>query len=158
MKKSSGNQQNTVKKSGKKEQYQTILEKEFDIELVKQDPHALKEALKKIMDRFDMLTDFLEDILQPENNYYSMHECSALTEQDKQAVFMIYKKCMYYKRSATVTLLKNDAVELKNTIENIANHWMDIKQNVITITIKIRDSWNTNQTENGAEEYKKYFG
>ena len=76
---------------------------------------TVKTVLEKIQETLEYYIKILTQILQPEE-FFSLQECAAFTELDKESVFDMYKDLMILHREILKSEIGNDEKEMIATI------------------------------------------
>lgn len=101
----------------------------------------LPDLLKHIIDHIDYYEKIIYPLIDPEPSLVSIHENKGFSEEEHKEVVAIYKQLMYLQRNASVVLLKNNPSEQALFIINLTSEWNKMREKILPILEKIRDSW-----------------
>lgn len=127
---------------------------EFDLLSVPADAEDLvHESAKKVKERVDAYSHFLEDLLQPDTSLAAMNECSFFTEQELEHIVKLYRKLMALSRSYTLTDLNGQ--DYGAYLVAALAEWKALKPQLVKIAEKIQKGWEQDQP---LQREKGYFG
>ncbi|MFC1691793.1 hypothetical protein ACFL0W_06460, partial [Nanoarchaeota archaeon] len=118
-----------------------LLNFEFEIETLEANDFILRNILKKVMDRYDSILKYLEELLQPEGSVSALYECTCFDEQGKKEIFDLYKKLMIYHRRASWILIETDDKNIAQYLSDLLAEWQSIKDRTAAIIKKVEDAW-----------------
>ena len=128
---------------------------DFDIGGIDDDPNS-KTIIVKIYDKVEFYIGLLSELLQPDaSNIYSLHETRFFDDNEKKEIYKLYCRLMGYHRKCIELTLKNSEKENIEFISSIFKEWQEIKQNLIGVITKMKDSWSK---EIDMEERLEYLG
>ena len=84
------------------------IDKEFEISTIDKDEFLLREIRRKIDEKIELYAKFLEEILQPETTLSNMYESKEFNEHERNEVFKLYKKLMFFYRLSMETSVGED--------------------------------------------------
>ena len=125
-----------------------LLQEEFDF-----DKGDLKEALKQVYSKIEILKDSFSSCVEPDpNSYLGIYEHSCLDENERERIFELSKRLRYLMRSIDVAQLKTDEDRIETLIA-VVKRWQDIKAESIKHLEMIRDSWLKEEDEQTKQDY-----
>ncbi len=129
------------------------LNRTFDIgELESED--ILREIRKKIVEKINSYTKFLEGLLQPDTSTSGFFECDVLSsDKEKKKLFDLYKKLMIIDRSSLLVSLASTDEEEAKFINETYKEWNNLKEELINLITLVKESWKKNTTIKTEEEY-----
>ncbi|MBI3033334.1 hypothetical protein HYY69_07700 [Candidatus Woesearchaeota archaeon] len=101
----------------------------------------LSDLLKHIVDYLEYYEKIIYNLIEPEASLASLHEAKVFSEEERKDIIIVYKQLMHLQRSATFILLKNDKNEQALFISKITLQWQELREKILIILEKIRDSW-----------------
>jgi len=110
---------------------------------------------ERILDRIDSYAKIIEGIIQPETSLTDMYESKVFSDEEKQNMFIIYKRFIYLDRYSMQTELEDGNIKLAEFISESYKEWLKIKDKVLAIIVKLKESW-TKDDENAFSP--EYFG
>jgi hypothetical protein len=130
------------------------LDNEFEISSV-EDPSILRGIRRKITEKVDFYAGMIKDLLQPESDMTNMYECRVFGEDEKEEIYNVLKRLMFFSRLSAEVALKADEKEDVKFLSNFFGGWIKIKPNLMKIVSKIKNSW---EKETELKEDLGYFG
>jgi len=130
------------------------IDKEFEISVV-EEPFLLSNIRRKAMEKVEFYAKIIGELLQPENDLVNMYECRDFDEDEKERIYDVLKKLMFFLRSSAETGLICDEKEEVKFICDFLKGWNDLKPDLLSIISKIKDSW---EKETELKEDLGYFG
>jgi len=112
----------------------------FDFSSIEEKPY-LRQARKKIAEKFEAIAGNIQDIINPESTPVSMTESGFFSDAQKEELYVLFKKLMYQVRISTALSIEDsdalNAQYIKEAFEFWKAHSVQIKQ----IFSVLRDSW-----------------
>jgi hypothetical protein len=130
------------------------LDNEFEISAL-EEPFILRAIRRKITEKVDFYANLIKDLLQPESDMRNMYECRAFGDNEKEEVYNILKKLMFFSRLSAEAAIKSDEKEDIKFLNNFFDEWLKMKPNLLKIVSKMKDSW---EKETELKEDLGYFG
>jgi len=130
------------------------LDNEFEISGV-EDNFILRGIRRKCVEKVEFFAKIVEDLLQPDANLTNMYECRDFGDGEKENIYNLFKRLMFFSRSAAEVALKSDDKEDARFLSVFFNSWMDLKPDLMVIVSKITDSW---ERDTEFKEDLEYFG
>lgn len=114
----------------------------FEISTLENADFLLRNIIGKILEKINYYTKFLEEFLQPDAASLSgMHEIRFFTDDEKQKIYVLYKKLMMLgRKSAVIDIIQNQEKEAE-FINLSINEWMNIKDELLIFIKKIEECW-----------------
>jgi hypothetical protein len=117
------------------------LDNEFEITLIEETAFPLRNIRRKITEKVEFYTKFLEEQLQPEATLPSIHECKYFTELEKSDMFKLYMKLMVIYRAAAQLGIEEDDKKTVSFIKMTLQEWKEMKPELLKNVKKMRDAW-----------------
>lgn len=105
------------------------------------EPFLLRNIRRKIMEKVEFFTKFLEDLLQAEPMLPTLYECRFFTDQEKIRVFDTYKHLMKITRDATLLAIDDGEQEDAEFISKINEEWKELQKELRFIAEKAKKGW-----------------
>ena len=132
------------------------LDKEFEISTIESEKFLLREIINKIIERIDIFSCLLEELLQPDSSSLkSMHESRFIEDSDRKIIYEIYKKLMVINRESKEVSLKRDEKEEADYINRTFKKWKEIKIELLKYVNIMKNTW---EKETDIKEELGYFG
>ena len=131
------------------------LDREFDIGGIDESAVSSKIVVKKMIEKIDFFSKIFEEIIQPDTNPASLHECSIFEDPEKMKILEIYKKLYYYNRSYVELELVCEEKKFAEYIKWLHDEWKHVKPKILPIIQKLKKSW-LKDTDTKTE--LEYFG
>ena len=139
-------------KMGIKEKYQELSKKhklppfketdqEFEISTIEEEEFLLREIRRKIAEKIEAYSNILHSLIHPEANLCEMYECRAFTDGEKDNIFNIYKKLMFFSRYSIETSVDENDEKTAKFISDFWKDWGDIKKVLLPTMKKVKESW-----------------
>ena len=130
------------------------LDKEFDLKSI-EDTHRFSASIcKKILERIEPVVEFVEHLLQPDvNSLADMYECKYVDIEDKNHLYVCYRKLMKTYRTFLELELTRSEKEDCHFITLFVEEWEGIKKELLPIVIKMKSSWSTPAESKEVLEY-----
>lgn len=117
------------------------IDNEFEISAIEEIRFLLREVRRKIVEKIEIYCKILESILQPETSVCDMYECSVITEEDKERLFNLYRKLMFFNRFSIETFVDETDEKSSEFINLVWKDWPEINKEFSFFVKKIKDSW-----------------
>jgi hypothetical protein len=132
------------------------INEEFEISSLEDKNFLLRNILRKIIEKLEFYVDLLGNLLQPDAaSLSSMHELRFFTDEDKSAMYKLFKRMMKANRNIIELVLENDEKVQADFLKNFFTEWVNMKKELLTLVKKMRDSWDR---DTSIEEHLGYFG
>ena len=131
------------------------LDADFEIYSLDEEDDIIRETLKKIYEKVDSYTKFMEDLIQPDSRISLMREASTLNPQERAIISKIHMKGMLITRELLELNLSYDEKEAAEIIKKDYEEWQSIKKELKQIICKLKESW---MKDIKIEQDRGYFG
>jgi hypothetical protein len=129
---------------------------EFEISSLEDKVFLLRNILRKIIEKLEFYIDLLSNLLQPDAaSLSSMHELRFFTEEDKNAMYRLFKKLMKAHRSIIEAVLETDEKSQADYLKDFFVEWKAMKKELLAYVKRMRESWDK---DTSIEEDVGYFG
>jgi len=117
------------------------MDNEFEISTIEKDGFLLREIRRAIIDKIELYIKFLEELLSPETDVSSMYESSVFNEGDRNELFEVYKKFMFFHRFSIEVSIDEGDDKTSNYLNQFFKEWNDLKRRFLIIVKKTKGSW-----------------
>ncbi|MBW2995729.1 hypothetical protein KY332_00345 [Candidatus Woesearchaeota archaeon] len=114
---------------------------EFEVSGIEKEDFLLREVRRKIVEKIEIYSDLLHIFLHPEASLCEMFECRAFTDEEKDKIFNVYKKLMFFNRYSIEVSIDEDNEKTAKFIKDVWKDWKDIKENILPTVKKVKGSW-----------------
>lgn len=119
----------------------SVLDREFEISSIEEKTFPLRNVRKKMTEKIEFSLKLLDDMLHPESGFANFRESGMLTPDERERMFVVIKKLMYYDRLST-ELFFDDSDELNaGFITAFMKDWPKLKKDILVFVRKMKDSW-----------------
>ena len=84
------------------------INKELEISCIEKDEFLLREIRRKIIEKIEEILKFLGGILDPETNITDMYEAKIFDSEERNELFKLYQKLMFFDRYSIETSVDED--------------------------------------------------
>ena len=131
------------------------LDQEFDISEIECKGNVLRQIVRKMCERLEQYIKLIDAVTHPEAITSNLYESTALKDEEKIRLFELYKKLMFWHRSAILVDLNNSEQESATYIKDFLKEWQSLKSELGIVIEKLKKSW---RKETGDKETLEYFG
>ena len=132
------------------------IDAEFEISSLENEKFLIKNILRGISEKLEFYIEFISNLVHPDGtSISSMYEIRFFSEDDKNDMYMLFKKLMKTHRNIVEMVLKNDEKEQSDFLNKFFADWQDMKKELLKHIEKMKDSWGKQST---IEEDIGYFG
>jgi hypothetical protein len=132
------------------------IDSEFEISTLENERFLVKNILRKIAEKLEFYIDIIGNLVHPDaSNISSMYEIRYLSNDEKNNMYLLFKKMMKTHRGIIGIVLNNDEKQQTEFLNNFFTEWIGFKKELIIYMGKIKDSWDKEST---IEEDIGYFG
>ena len=132
------------------------IDAEFEISSLENEKFLIKNILRGISEKLEFYIEFISNLVHPDgSSISSMYEIRFFSEDDKNDMYMLFKKLMKTHRNIVEMVLKNDEKEQSDFLNKFFADWQDMKKELLKHIEKMKDSWGKQST---IEEDIGYFG
>jgi hypothetical protein len=133
-----------------------ILDDEFEISSLESEKFLLRNILRKIEEKLESSVTFIGSIVQPDGTTLSgMHETRFLTGDEKNNMYLLFKKMMKSYREIEELLISNDENGQASFLNIFLPDWIKMRIELRKYLAKMKESWTHETTR---EEDVGYFG
>ncbi|MGC8929060.1 MAG: hypothetical protein ACP5OZ_00840 [Candidatus Woesearchaeota archaeon] len=115
----------------------------------------LKNIRENILLKIELLIDFFSSVIYFDSESYSIYEAGNFSKKEKNEMFKIFKNLMYIKRSGFKLSIETNEEKDAEFIKMSFERYLSIKDQMIELIDKIKDSWVKDENE---EKKYEYFG
>ncbi|MGB9749184.1 MAG: hypothetical protein ACP5H9_01115 [Candidatus Woesearchaeota archaeon] len=115
----------------------------------------LKNIRENILLKIELLIDFFSSVIYFDSESYSVYEAGNFSKKEKNEMFKIFKNLMYIKRSGFKLSIETNEEKDAEFIKMSFERYLSIKDQMIELIDKIKDSWVKDENE---EKKYEYFG
>jgi hypothetical protein len=140
-----------------------ILAAFFDVEPFSKEQDPIKEILKKVAERLDMISSNLEGFISPEH-FAGMQEVDRMPEQTKADALALYRKVMFTFRGSQILLFDYNQEKSAEFVSELCTSYPQLQKQLCAILASARDSWQdkkqlpARKTESPDRNQTGYFG
>jgi hypothetical protein len=118
------------------------LNNEFEISTIENKEFLLREIRRKIDEKIELYVKLLEGILQPDTSSLSdMYECSVFNDKEKDVIFKLFKKLLFFHRFSIETSVGEDDKRSVEFINDFWKDWSGIKDEFSDFVKKMKEEW-----------------
>lgn len=119
-----------------------LVDKEFEISAIEKPAFLMRNVRRKIAEKLDDITQFLEILIQPDPNSFSnLFEYRALTEAERRELLKQFQTLMaLYRLCVDAELSADDATDAA-VISRAAQEWPAVRAAVRPMAQKIAAAW-----------------
>ncbi|MBW3020096.1 hypothetical protein KY334_02260 [Candidatus Woesearchaeota archaeon] len=115
---------------------------DFEFEIDKEADYILREIRRKINSKINAYMDLIHGVLQPDaSEILQMHEVGFFTEREKSKLLKLYKRLMKISRHSDELAISFDEESEAIFIKEVYTQWPEIKEKILTMVRKMKDSW-----------------
>ena len=132
------------------------IDSEFEISNLENARFLIKNILRRIEEKLEFYIEVIGNLVHPDASSLStMYEVRYFSDDEKNDVYMLFKKLMKANRSIIELVLVSDEKKQTDFLKGFLNEWQDMKKELINHIGKMKDSW---EKESTIEEDLGYFG
>ena len=132
------------------------IDAEFEISALDNEKFLIKNILRNILEKLEFYIEIIGGLVHPDGSSISnMYEIRFFTEDEKNGMYLLFKKLMKIDRNIVEMVLKNDEKEQSDFLNKFFTDWQDMKKELLDYIGKMKDSWEKQST---IEEDIGYFG
>ena len=109
----------------------------------------------KIHEKIEYYVKIIESILQPDSNLSSMYEAHYINDQQRNQLYMLFKKLMHILRKSNLVSINNTNELNAEFIKNSYNEWSSFKDEVEKHIKRLSEAW---KKETDIKNDYSYFG
>ena len=132
------------------------LNHEFEVSLIENEGFLLRQVIHAMSERIEFFTMLIDSMLHPESGQLApLHECRFFDDREKEELYNLYKALMQHHRTALLAGLQREEKAEAAFITSFFKEWQTLKPNLISMAMKMRQSWEKDTT---IREVMGYFG
>ncbi len=132
------------------------LDEEFEASSFDSEKFLLKGIIRKIAEKLELYIDLIGSLVHPDgSSISSMYEIRFFSDNEKNEMYILFKKMMKCYRNAIEEILANDAKEQAQFLNSFFAEWMEMKKSLRRHISRMKESW---EKESTIEEDLGYFG
>ena len=132
------------------------IDEEFEISDLESTNFLMSGNLRRIGEKLEFYANIINDLLQPDTSSISgMHETRFFTEDEKNEIYVTFKRLMKLHRTILESVLNHDEKNQAEFLKDFFIEWIKIKKELLVYISKMKDSW---VKETTIDEYLSYFG
>ena len=132
------------------------IDEEFELSSFDTEKFLLKSTLRRIAEKLEFYIEVIGNLVHPDgSSISSMYEIRFFSDNEKNEMYMLFKKMMRSHRNVIELVLSNDAKEQAQFLNEFFAEWMEIKNMLRAYIGKMKESW---EKETSIQEDLGYFG
>ena len=132
------------------------LDEEIEVSSFDSEKFLLKSIIRKIAEKLEFYIDIIGSLVHPDgSSISSMYEIRFFSDNEKNEMYILFKKMMKCYRNAIGEILANDAKEQAQFLNSFFSEWTEMKKSLRQHISKMKESW---EKESTIEEDLGYFG
>lgn len=132
------------------------IDEEFELSSFETERFLLKDTLRRIAEKLEFYIDVIGNLVHPDGtSISSMYEIRFFSDNEKNEMYMLFKKMMKHYRQAIELVLSNEAKEQAQFLNDFFSEWMEMKNRLRAYIGKMKESW---EKETSIQEDLGYFG
>lgn len=133
-----------------------LLDREFEVSAIEKPVFILRSIRRKISERLDDLTQFLDPLIQPDaGSYANLTEYQALTDSERRELVKHFQHVMELYLACIDAELSADDAQDALLIKRAANEWPKLREALRPFVKKLAQHW-TKTVER--KDHVGYFG
>jgi len=118
------------------------INREFEIYTIENEEFLLNEIRKKISEKLEAYTKFLEEqVLQPSTDISTAYEFDVFEDEERKKIFKLYKRLMFFSRFSIEAGLDENDKKTAEFINSIFEEWIELKKRMLEFVVKLKKSW-----------------
>ncbi len=132
------------------------IDQELEISALDSENFLLKNILRRTAEKLEFYIDFIGSLVHPDgSSISSIYEMRFFSDNEKNEMYLVFKKMMKQHRHVIELLLSNNEKEQAQFLNEFFDEWAEIKAKLISYLGKMKESW---EKESSIEEDLGYFG
>ena len=132
------------------------IDEEFELSSFDTEKFLLKSTLRRIAEKLEFYIEVIGNLVHPDgSSISSMYEIRFFSDNEKNEMYMLFKKMMRSHRNVIELVLSNDAKEQAQFLNEFFAEWMEMKNRLRLHIGKMKESW---EKETSIQEDLGYFG
>jgi len=117
------------------------LNNDFEISSIEEEAFLLRAVRRKIAEKLDIYSKIIEQILMPESNQASILECQLFSQEEKNKIYSLFKRIMYFDRMSIETSINETEEKTAEFINKFYKEWNSIKEQLKIIFSELKQGW-----------------
>lgn len=123
------------------------IDKEFEIITLESQRFLMKGILKRITETLEPYAESIGNLVHPDgSSLITMHEVRFFSEDEKNEMYILFKKLMKTGRHIAELVLSNDEKEQAIFLSNFFSEWPAIKKDLRAYLGKMKECWENEST------------
>ena len=123
------------------------IDSEFEISTLENERFLIKNILKKMAEKLEFYIEMMGNLVHPDgSSMSSMYEIRFFSDDEKNDMYMLFKKLMKNHRNIIKLMLENNEKEQVNFLNDFFIEWSNIKRELATYLSKMEESWDKEST------------
>tara|TARA_B100000315_G_scaffold250829_1_gene284403 strand:- start:239 stop:706 length:468 start_codon:yes stop_codon:yes gene_type:complete len=132
------------------------MDSEFEISTLEGPSFLIKNILRRISEKLEFYIEVTGSLVHPDASSLSnMYEVRYFSDDEKNEIYMLFKKLMKINRSMIKAVLEGDEKKEADFLNNFFVEWLNIKKELLVYVEKMKNAWETQST---IEQDTPYFG
>ena len=132
------------------------IDSEFEVSSLENEKFLVKNILRKIAEKLEIYTESIGNLVHPDaSSLISMYEIRFFSDDEKNNMYMLFKKLMKANRNIIELVIDNDEKEQADFLNKFFKEWLNMKNDLKVYISKMKDSW---EKESTIEQDLGYFG
>jgi len=132
------------------------IDSEFEISNLENERFLIRNILRKVEEKLEFYIEVIGNIVHPDaSSLSSMYEVRYFSEDEKNDMYMLFKKLMKSDRDVIKLILLSDEKKQADFLNSFFVDWLKMKDELINHIDKMKESWEKSST---IEEDLGYFG
>ena len=132
------------------------IDSEFEISNLENERFLMRDILRKIEEKLEFYIEVIGNLVHPDaSSLSSMYEIRYFSEDEKNDMYMLFKKLMKSNRNIIKLILLSDDKKQADFLNSFFVDWLKMKNELIIHIDKMKESW---EKESTIEEDLGYFG
>jgi len=132
------------------------IDSEFEISNLENERFLIRNILRKVEEKLEFYIEVIGNIVHPDaSSLSSMYEVRYFSEDEKNDMYMLFKKLMKSNRDIIKFILLSDEKKQADFLNSFFVDWLKMKNELIKHIDKMKESWEKSST---IEEDLGYFG
>ncbi len=131
----------------------SIMDQEFEISDMEESHFLMRKIRERVVEKIEFTLKIFDSVLHPEEGFGSYRESAIFVETDKDGILHLYRRLMYFARTAT-ELSFADSDDLNAAfIRDFMKEWPELKKSVLVYVRRMKDSWMKDLTKKDVVGY-----
>jgi len=132
------------------------IDSEFEISNLETPRFLMRNILRRIEEKLEFYIEVIGNLVHPDaSSLSSMYEVRYFSEDEKNDMYMLFKKLMKSNRNIIKLILLSDEKKQADFLNSFFVEWLKMKNELINHIDKMKESWEKSST---IEEDLGYFG